>query len=166
MNILRVKNVKIEEHFSKLPSVLYFIKIVLHLRDICFEIKEEIKNKNNKKISYLFDDLYDEMIYIDDLLNARKEKINYIIMNCLFNFFIMPVLCGSICNENQKITKEYDVFLLIFFLVNMKNETFKNCLFSILFLDEISSDIENLLHLDMDINEFFINTINYKSRKN
>ena len=159
MNIFKVKSSKIEEHFSKLPSVLYFVKIVLHLRDICFDIKEEIKNKNknNNKISYLFDDLYDEIIYIDDLLNLKKEKINYIIMNCLFTLFIIPILCGSICNENQKITKEFAVFLLIFFLSNMKNETFKNCLFSILFLDEINEDIENLLKLDVDVNDFFIN---------
>ena len=165
MNILRVKNAKIEEHFSRLPSVLYFVRIVLHLRDICFEIKDEIKNKNNKQISYLFDDLFDEIIYIDDLLNLKKEKINYILMNCLFNFFILPVLCGSICNENKKITKEFAVFLLIFLFVNMKNEIFKNCLYSILFLDQISSNIENLLKLDMDINDFFINNININQEK-
>ena len=168
MNIFKVKSSKIEEHFSKLPSVLYFVKIVLHLRDICFEIKEEIKNKNknNNKISYLFDDLYDEMIYIDDLLNLKKEKINYIIMNCLFSLFIMPIICGSVCNENQKITKEFAVFLLIFLLSNMKNETFKNCLFSVLFLEEISSDIENLLQFDIDINAFFIVNENVNKEKN
>ena len=165
MNILRVKNAKIEDHFSKLPTILYFVKIVCHLRDICLEIKEEIKNKNNKKISYLFDDLFDEMIYIDDLLNLKMEKINYIIMNCLFYFFIIPVLCGSFCNESKKITKELSVFLLIFFFVNMKNEVFKNCLFSVLFLDKINSDIENLLNLEMDINDFFINNININQEK-
>ena len=165
MNILRVKNPKIEEHFSKLPTILYFIKIVYNLRDICLRIKDEIKNKNNKQISYLFDDLFDEMIYIDDLLNLRKEKINYIILNCLFYFFILPILCGSICNENKKLTKELSLFLLIFFFVNMKNEVFKNCLFSILFLDEIHSDIENFLKLDTDINDFFINNININQEK-
>ena len=42
----------------------------------------------------------------------------------------------------------------------MKNETFKNCLFSLLFLDDLSSEIENLLSLDTDLNDFFINNIN------
>ena len=165
MNILRVKNCKIEEHFSKLPAVLYFVKIVCHLRDYCLQIKEEIKNKNNKKLTYLFDDLYDELIYIDDLLNLRIEKINYILLNCLFYFFILPVLCGSICNENKKISKELSLFLIIFFFINMKNETFKNCLFSLLFLDELTQDIEQLLKLDMDINDFFINNININNEK-
>ena len=165
MNILRVKNSKIQEHFSKLPTILYFVKIVYHLRDICLEIKEELKNKNNKQISYLFDDLFDEMIYIDDLLNMRMEKINYIILNCLFYFFILPILCGSICNENKKITKELSLFLITFFFVNMKNEIFKNSLFSILFLDEISIEVENLLKLDTDVNDFFINNININQEK-
>ena len=160
MNILNVKNAKIEQHFSKLPSILYFVRIVLRLRDICFQIKEQINNKNNKQISYLFDDLYDEIIYVDDLLNLKKEKINYILINCLFYFFIIPFLCGSICNKNKKITKEFSLFILIFLFINMKNETFKNCLFSLLFLDELSSEIENLLSLDTDLSDFFINNIN------
>ena len=160
MNILNVKNAKIEQHFSKLPSVLYFVRIVIRLRDICFQIKEHINNKNNKQISYLFDDLYDEIIYVDDLLNLKKEKINYILINCLFYFFIIPFLCGSICNKNKKITKEFSLFILIFLFINMKNETFKNCLFSLLFLDDLSSEIENLLSLDTDLNDFFINNIN------
>ena len=165
MNILRVKNCKIEEHFSKLPAVLYFVKIVCHLRDYCIQIKEEIKNKNNKKLTYLFDDLYDELIYIDDLLNLKIEKINYILLNCLFYFFILPVLCGSICNKNKKISKELALFLILFFFINMKNEVFKNCLFSLLFLDELTQDIEQLLKLDMDLSDFFINNININHEK-
>ena len=160
MNIFRVKNAKIEEYFSKLPSVLYFVKIVNQIKNICFEIKEEIKNQNNKKISYLFDDLYDEIIYVDDLLNLKLERINYIIINCFFHFFIIPILCGSICNINKKLTKEMSLFIIIFFFVNMKNEIFKNCLFSILFLDELNVDIENFLFSDKDLSEFFINKIN------
>jgi hypothetical protein len=51
-----LKNAKIEEYFSKLPSVLYFVKIVNQIKNICFEMKDQINNQNNKKMSYLFDD--------------------------------------------------------------------------------------------------------------
>ena len=87
-------------------------------------------------------------------------------MNSLFNFFIMPVLCCSITNENKKLPKELSLFLLIFLFINMKNENFKNCLFAVLFLDEISPEIENLLKLELDINDFFINNININQEKN
>lgn len=156
MTILRLKNRKIEEYFCKLPSILYFLKIISHFKDICIQIKEQINNKNNKKATYLFDDLYDEMIYIDDLLNLKIVKISFIIINFMFYFFIMPVLCQSICTENKKITKELALFLLIFLLINIKNETFKNCLFSILFFDNLNSEIEDFLYLKMDLNDFFL----------
>ena len=160
MNIFRVNNAKIEEYFSKLPSILYFVRIINQIKNICFQIKDEINKQNNKKISYLFDDLYDEIIYIDDLLNLNLERINYIIINCFFHFFIIPILCGSLCNANKKINKEMALFILAFFFVNMKNETFKNCLFAILFFEELNPEIENLIIMDKDLNEFFINNIN------
>ena len=166
MNIFRVKNAKIEEYFSKLPSVLYFIKIINQIKDICFEIKEEIINQNTKKISYLFDDLYDEIIYIDDLLNLKLERINYILINCFFYFFIIPILCGSICDMNKKVSKSMALFILIFFFVNMKNEVFKNCLFSLLFLDELNQDMEQFLNLEKDLKDFFINNININNEQN
>ena len=49
-------------------------------------------NQNNKKISYLFDDLYDEIIYIDDLLNLKLERINYI---------LEKILMVQLNNQNQ-----------------------------------------------------------------
>ena len=156
MTILRLKNKKIEEYFCKLPSILYFLKIICHFKDICIKIKEQMNNKNNKKVSYLFDDLYDEMIYIDDLLNLKIEKISFIIINYMFYYFIIPVLCQSICNENKKISRELALFLLIFLFINIKNETFKNCLFSILFFDHLNSEIEDFLNLKMDLNDFFL----------
>ena len=166
MNIFRLKNAKIEEYFSKLPSVLYFAKIVNQIKDICFELKQQIKNQNTKKISYLFDDLYDEIIYIDDLLNLKLERINYILINCFFHFLILPILCGSICNVNKKLNKEMSLFILIFFFINMKNEVFKNCLFSILFFYELNPEILQFFFLEKDLNDFFINTININYLQN
>ena len=166
MNIFRVKNAKIEEYFSKLPSVLYFVRIIKQIKDICFEIKEEIIKQNKKKISYLFDDLYDDIIYIDDLLNLNLERINYILINCFFYFFIIPILCGSICDTNKKLSKGMSLFLLAFIFVNMKNEVFKNCLFSILFLDELNQDMEQFLILEKDLKDFFINNNNINNEQN
>ena len=166
MNIFRVKNAKIEEYFSKLPSVLYFVKIVGQIKNICLEIKEEVKNQNSKKISYLFDDLYDEIIYLDDLLNLKLERINFILINCFFSYFIIPLLCGSICQTNKKLNQEMALFILIFFFVNMKNEVFKNCLFSILFLDELNLDFEEFLNNDKELGDFFIKCININDETN
>ena len=58
------------------------------------------------------------------------------------------------------------LFIFIFFFINMKNEVFKNCLFSVLFLDELNPEIVQFLFLEKDLNDFFINTININYLQN
>ena len=144
LNILKIKNVNLQEHFIELPSVSYLANLACHLRDICFKINDEVENKNINNLPYLYDDLIDEATYIDDLLNLNLDKINYIIINCIFYYFIFPVICGALSERSNKISKKVALFLIIFFFVNMKNEIFKNCLFSLLFFEELSQDLDYL----------------------
>ena len=144
LNILKIKSVNIQEHFTELPSVSYLANLACHLRDICFKINNDIENKNINNLQYLYDDLIDEATYIDDLLNLNLNKINYIIINCVFYYLIYPVILGALSDNSNKITKKFALFLLIFFFINMKNEVFKNCLFTLLFFDELSQDLDYL----------------------
>ena len=94
------------------------------------------------EINYLYDDLIDEATYIDDLLNLNLNKINYIIINSVFYYFIIPVILGSLSESSNRISKKLALFLLIFFFINMKNESFKNCLFGLIFLEKITKEFE------------------------
>ena len=145
LNILKIKGVNLQEHFTELPSVSYLANLACHLRDICIKINNDVENKNCNNLQYLYDDLIDEATYIDDLLNLNLNKINYIIINCMFYYFILPVICGALSETTNKISKKLAVFLIIFFFINMKNETFKNCLFSLLFFEQLSQDLDYLL---------------------
>ena len=142
LNILKIKNPSIQNYFGKLPSISYFSDVVCHLRDICYKIDEGIKNNNINNILNDFDDLLDETLFLDDLLNLNLNKINYILLNNLFYYFILPILGGSLCSKTDKISKNLSVFLLIFFFCNIKNEVFKNSLFTLLFFEKMSVDIE------------------------
>ena len=142
LNILKIKSPNIQDHFIELPSISYLANIACHLRDICLQINDEVPKHKLSSLHYLYDDLIDEATYIDDLLNLNLEKINYVIINCLFYYLIIPIICGSISEKTNKISKNVALFLLVFFFVNMKNETFKNCLFSLIFFDKISSDLD------------------------
>ena len=144
LNILKIKSVNIQEHFTELPSVSYLANLACHLRDICLKINNDVENKNITNLQYLYDDLIDEATYIDDLLNLNLNKINYIIINCVFYYLIYPVILGALSDNSNKITKKVALFLVIFFFINMKNEVFKNCLFALLFLDELSQDLDYL----------------------
>ena len=145
LNILKIKGVNLQEHFTELPSVSYLANLACHLRDICIKINNDVENKYCNNLQYLYDDLIDEATYIDDLLNLNLNKINYIIINCMFYYFILPVICGALSETTNKISKKVAVFLIIFFFINMKNEAFKNCLFSLLFFEQLSQDLDYLL---------------------
>ena len=142
LNILKINCKNIQDHFTELPSISYFANIACHLRDIIIQINEEVDKKKISNLQYLYDDLIDEASYIDDLLNLNLTKINYIIINCLFYYLIIPIICGAIGEKTNKISKQLALFFIIFFFVTMKNEMFKNCLFSLLFFDNTNLDLE------------------------
>ena len=144
LNILKIKSENIQEHFTELPSISYLANLACHLRDICFKINNDIEKKDLSNLQYLYDDLIDEATYIDDLLNLNLNKINYIIINSVFYYLILPVICASISENSNKISKKFALFLLVFFFINMKNETFKNCLFSLIFFEKLSQDLDYL----------------------
>ena len=154
LNILKINNPNIQDHFTELPSISYLANIACHLRDICIQINEEVSKKKITNLQYLYDDLIDEATYIDDLLNLNLPKINYIIINCLFYYLILPIICGAISEKTNRITKKVALFLFIFFFINMKNEIFKNCLFSLLFFDQLSLDLEYFFLIPPEKNNY------------
>ena len=144
LNILKIKSANIQDHFIELPSVSYLANLACHLRDICLKMNNDIEKRKINNLQYLYDDLIDEASYIDDLLNLNLNKINYIIINCVFYYLIIPVICGALSEKTNKISKKLALFLIVFFFINMKNEVFKNCLFSLIFFDKLSQDLDYL----------------------
>ena len=145
LNIFKIKSPQIQNYFGKLPSIGYFSDLICHLRDICYKLNEGINNSNTNNIMYSFDDLVDETLFIDDLLNLNLTKINYILINNLFYYLILPIICGALCSNSDKISKNLSIFLLIFLFCNIKNEVFKNSLFSLLFFDKMTVDLKYFL---------------------
>lgn len=154
LNILKINYPKIQDHFTQLPSISYLANIACHLRDICFQINDEVSKNNTSDLQYLYDDLIDEASYIDDILNLNLPKINYIIINCLFYYLIMPIICGAINEKTKKISKKVALFLLIFFFLFMKNEVFKNCLFALIFFDQLTSDLDYFFEIPPEKNNY------------
>ena len=154
LNILKINYPKIQDHFTQLPSISYLANIACHLRDICFQINDEVSKNKTSDLQYLYDDLIDEASYIDDVLNLNLPKINYIVINCLFYYLIMPIICGAISEKTKKISKKVALFLIIFFFLFMKNEIFKNCLFALLFFDQLTSDLDYFFEIPPEKNNY------------
>ena len=161
INILKIKYDKIEEHFCQLPSASYFPNLCCHLRDICIKFQEEI-DKNGKYDDY-FDDILEDLIFIDDIFNLELEKINFILLNSLFYYFILPTLCGSFdCKKKSKIDIDTSLFLIIVLFKNIKYETFRNCFFSLIFFDKLNKDILDLLIQPIDLPYYSFKMMNQK----
>ena len=154
LNILKINYPKIQDHFTQLPSISYLANIACHLRDICFQINDEVSKSKTSDLQYLYDDLIDEASYIDDILNLNLPKINYIVINCLFYYLIMPIICGAISEKTKKISKKVALFLIIYFFVFMKNEVFKNCLFALIFFDQLTSDLDYFFEIPPEKNNY------------
>ena len=149
LNVLKIKYDKIEEHFCQLPSISYFQNISCHLRDICIKFNEEIIN--NGRFNDYFDDIIEELLFIDDIFHLNLKKVNFILLNSLFYYFILPILCGSIViKEKPKIEINVVIFLIIILFKNIKYETFRNCLFTLIFIDKLNQDIINFLNQPND----------------
>ena len=161
INILKIKYDKIEEHFCQLPSASYFPNLCCRLRDVCIKFQEEI-NKNGKYDDY-FDDIIEDLYFIDDIFNMGLEKINFILLNSLFYYFILPSLCGSLDGKkHSKLDINVSLFLIIVLFKNIKYETFRNCLFSLIFFDKLNKDILDLLVQPNELPYYCFEMVNQK----
>ena len=134
LQLMKLKNENIISYFSKLPTINYFAYLSCYLNDITnlFLDSGEVG---------LFEDMIDFLMYINDILEIQDKTINYIFINSLFSYFILPNLCNKIFDKKKKKL----VLLTIIVLFNkIQDETFINCLFMIFFNEKIHKEIFDL----------------------
>lgn len=137
--ILNIKYTPIKEYFLKFPSVSYFIFIVSSLRDTS---QNFIMNGSDQDS---YEDVIDALMYINDIMGMKIEKINYILINAMFYYYIMPILMVEIFNEKNS---ENVIIILIAMFNIIKDEIFINMLFTVCFGNELSMDIINFCSLN------------------
>ena len=168
LQILKCDMEKIYEYFTILPSVNYFSFISLRMKDIIIDLSNNINNLDP------YEDLIDLTMFINDILSLKQPKINFILRNSMFYYFLLPeifeVLFSLIYGDdlvknkkNNKKKKESVVILcLITFLINIKDETTKYIILNILLSESIPEQIEKyILHIP-ETNPFYY----YKWNKN
>jgi len=90
-----VDDKKLHNYFTNFPFISYFINLSCYLRDIWVKIDETLAEsniQNHSKLTELLDDQYDLLMYIDDVFQLQKEKINTVLANCLLHYAIIPAL--------------------------------------------------------------------------
>jgi hypothetical protein len=134
LGILNVRYEPVKLYFSKLPTVEYFIFIACRLRDL------SLKYVNNVDSNEIYEDIIDEIMYVNDILCIGIDTINFILTNALFYYFIMPVVIKGIIQQNKE-DKRGEMIILLALFSKIKEESFVNVLFKICFSDYISNEL-------------------------
>ena len=161
LQILKCNMKKIYEYFTLLPSVNYFNFISLRMKDIIKDLNTNINNLDP------YEDLIDLTLFINDLLSLEQPKINYIVRNSIFYYFLLPEIFQSlfvliygddmIKNKNNNIRKKNSIVILCFltFLINIKDETVMYIILHLLFSENIPEKIERYILKMPEINPFY-----------
>ena len=163
LQILKCDMEKIYEYFTVLPSVNYFSFISLRMKDIINDLSTNINNLDP------YEDLIDLTMFINDLLSLEHPKINFIVRNSIFYYFLMPEIFQSFFvliygtdiikmkNKNDYITKKISIVILclITFLMNIKDETIRYIILLLLFSEHIPENIEKYIIKIPEPNPFY-----------
>lgn len=92
-----VKYEPIYEYLSSLPTISYFPFLVCNLRDLIIKLNDEVISDDNfKLLNDIHDDILDLIMYMQDIFSLKIDKINYLLINCLFYYLVLPLLVGAI----------------------------------------------------------------------
>ena len=170
LQILKCDMEKIYEYFTILPSVNYFSFISLRMKDIIIDLSNDINNLDP------YEDLTDLTMFINDLLSLEHPKINFIVRNSIFYYFLLPEIFESLFvliygddliknkDKRNKTKKKESIIILclITFLINIKDETIMYIILHLLLSEYIPEKIEKyILHIP-ESNPFY----HYKWNKN
>ena len=163
LQILKCNIDKVYDIFTELPSINYFSYISLRMKDLINDICMNVSNLDP------YEDLIDLTLFINDLLSLEKHKINFILRNSIFYYFLMPdifqclytLIYGSDSikggNKNVHNNKKESIIILciITFLINIKDETIKYILLQLLLSEYIPEKLDNYILRTPEKNPFY-----------
>ena len=99
--ILKIKHQPCIDYICNLPMLTYFIFLSCRLRDEIRTLNKKIIKRQEEDCAILMEDIINDIMYIEDIFSINIEKINYILINCIFHYLIIPVICNSIVNNSD-----------------------------------------------------------------
>ena len=170
LQILKSNIDEVYKRFTDLPSLNYFSFISLRMKDLINDLCNNIGNYDP------YEDLIDLSLFVNDLLTLNKSKINFMVRNTIFYYFLLPDIfqClytyiygyGNIKGSDKNIhnnKKESIIMLcLITFLINIRDETIKYILLQLLLSEYIPEQIDKFIVNTPESNPFY----SYKWDKN
>ena len=137
--MLKLNSPQLIEYICSLPSITYFCFISCRLKDTLILLSKE---NNYEKFKSFQEDVVDELIFIQDILELKINKINHLIINSLFYYCILPYILNTKYNDIKLNIKLYFIICL---LTIIQDECFLNLFFTILFFPFLTKEINDLI---------------------
>ena len=128
------------------PINLYYSNIIFQLKNSIISLSQVNLGENEgskamNKLQKEHDFIIDTIFYIADLISLNIEKINFILINCLINEIIFPLLYTLINKNPQTVTIYHSLYMLCLILFTIKNEFLYRVIITFLFNEKILNNM-------------------------
>ena len=149
--MLKLNSPQLIDYICSLPTLTYFCFISCRLKDTLIVLSKENNYDNFKSLQ---EDVIDELIFIQDILSLKIEKINHIIINSLFYYCILPYIINEKYNEIKLYIKLYFINAL---LTIIQDESFLNIFSAVLFFPFLTKEIEDFIIINPKLPDNYFN---------
>lgn len=128
----------------------------MRLHTLSIKLNDEILSDDQQLLKNIHDDLVDDILFLQDIFSLKITKITYVLTNCLFYYFIMPLLCSSLISmQKPRIGTSVVLYIFLALFYFIKEESFLNTLFLALFEENINEKIKNFISTQPTFSENF-----------
>jgi len=89
--------------FTSLPIISYFPCLICKLRDLITKLNKELLEDGQDKLKMLYEEIFDDVLYLQDIFSLNLKKINAITTNTMFYYLILPVVIQSLVSTHVKL---------------------------------------------------------------
>ena len=136
--IIKIENQNLREFLISFPINLYYSNIIFQLKNSIINLSlvnlgDNDGSKAMNKLQKEHDFIIDTIFYIADLISLNIEKINFILINCMINEIIFPLLYTIIDKNPHSVSIYHSLYMLCLILFTIKNEFLYKVIISYLF---------------------------------
>ena len=144
--IIKIENQNLREFLISFPINLYYSNIIFQLKNSIISLSQVNLGENEgskamNKLQKEHDFIIDTIFYIADLISLNIDKINFILINCLINEIIFPLLYTLINKNPQTVTIYHSLYMLCLILFTIKNEFLYRVIITFLFNEKILNNM-------------------------
>lgn len=137
------------------------------MNKLTLSLNNSIMSEDQHLIKTIHDDLIDEILFFQDIFSLKIDRVTYILTNSLFYYYIAPLLCGPLMSINKlKINPSVVLYILIVFFYFVKEESFLNVLFLLLFEENINVKLKRFIENQPEIPQGFFFDWSEQKEKN